>query len=186
MPNKSNNLCGIDEAGRGPLAGPLVVAGVILKDDIVGLNDSKKLSQKKREELFPKIIQNSFYHIVFKSASQIDEKGLTLCLKESILEIIQNLKPHTNNFLVDGNSSFGIQNLQKEIKADALYPQVSAASILAKVSRDNYMQDISKEFPNYEFHQHKGYGTKLHIEKIEQFGYCKLHRSSFKLKLTKN
>ena len=176
------NLCGIDEAGRGPLAGPLVVAGVILIEDIVGLNDSKVLSEKKRELLFNEIIEKSKYHIVFKSAKDIDDFGISSCLKSSILEIIENLKEFSDYFLMDGNTNFGIKILQKEIKADAKYAQVSAASILAKVSRDRFMVEISKDFKEFDFEKHKGYGTKAHIEAIKKFGRSPIHRTSYKIK----
>ncbi len=175
-------LCGIDEAGRGPLAGPLVVAGVILEKDILGLNDSKVLSEKKREKLFDEIIENSKYHIVFKSAKEIDEFGISFCLKSSILEIMEQLQEFSSNFLMDGNTNFGIENLQKEIKADAKYKEVSAASILAKVSRDRFMDSISSQYPNYDFIKHKGYGTKAHIEAIKKFGRSDIHRFSYKIK----
>lgn len=175
-------LCGIDEAGRGPLAGPLVVAGVILEKEILGLNDSKVLSEKKREKLFDEIKEKSKYHIVFKSAKEIDDFGISFCLKSSILEIMEKLQEFSDNFLIDGNTNFGIQNLQKEIKADAKYPCVSAASILAKVSRDRFMDSISSQYPNYNFEKHKGYGTKAHIEAIREFGRSDIHRFSFKLK----
>ena len=176
------NLCGIDEAGRGPLAGPLVVAGVILEKDILGLNDSKVLSEKKREKLFDEIKEKSKYHIVFKSAKEIDDFGISFCLKSSILEIMEQLQEFSNNFLMDGNTNFGIENLQKEIKADAKYDCVSAASILAKVSRDRFMDEISPLYANYNLHKHKGYGTKTHIEAIREFGRSDIHRFSFKLK----
>ena len=176
------NLCGIDEAGRGPLAGPLVVAGVILEKEILGLNDSKVLSEKKREKLFDEIKEKSKYHIVFKSAKEIDDFGISFCLKSSILEIMEKLQEFSDNFLMDGNTNFGIQNLQKEIKADAKYAQVSAASILAKVSRDRFMDEISPLYANYNFHKHKGYGTKAHIEAIREFGRSDIHRFSSKLK----
>lgn len=176
------NLCGIDEAGRGPLAGPLVVAGVILEKDILGLNDSKVLSEKKREKLFDEIKEKSKYHIVFKSAKEIDDFGISFCIKSSILEIMEKLQEFSDNFLMDGNTNFGIENLQKEIKADAKYKEVSAASILAKVSRDRFMDEISPLYANYNFHKHKGYGTKAHIEAIRKFGRSDIHRFSFKLK----
>ena len=176
------NLCGIDEAGRGPLAGPLVVAGVILEKEILGLNDSKVLSEKKREKLFDEIKEKSKYHIVFKSAKEIDDFGISFCLKSSILEIMEKLQEFSDNFLMDGNTNFGIENLQKEIKADAKYASVSAASILAKVSRDRFMDEISPLYANYNFHKHKGYGTKAHIEAIREFGRSDIHRFSFKLK----
>lgn len=175
-------LCGIDEAGRGPLAGPLVVAGVILLEDIQNLADSKVLSEKKREKLFDEIKQKSKYHIVFKSAKQIDDLGISFCIKESILEIMKTLQNDASSFLMDGNTNFGIENLQKEIKADAKYKEVSAASILAKVSRDRFMDSISENYPEYNFKKHKGYGTKAHVDSIKEFGRSDIHRFSFKLK----
>lgn len=173
-------LCGIDEAGRGPLAGPLVVAGAVILKEIKELNDSKKLSEKKREELYEKIIKNCRYHIVFKSAKEIDEKGISACLKSSIEEIMENVE--ATSFLMDGNTSFGITTLEHKIKADATVQEVSAASILAKVSRDRYMYEIAPSFSKYDFDKHKGYGTKAHVEKIKLFGRCEEHRKSFKLK----
>ncbi|WP_320036489.1 ribonuclease HII [Halarcobacter sp.] len=173
-------LCGIDEAGRGPLAGPLVVAGVVIINKIDELDDSKKLTEKKREELYPKIIENTKYHIVFKSAKEIDEKGISSCLKSSIQEIMENLE--AVEYLMDGNTSFGISNLAHKIKADATIKEVSAASILAKVSRDRYMYEIAPQFKDYDFDKHKGYGTKAHIEKIKQYGRSSEHRKTFKLK----
>lgn len=175
-------LCGIDEAGRGPLAGPLCVAGAIFVNEVKELNDSKKLSEKKREELFEKIKENCHYHIVFKSAKEIDEKGISLCLKESILEIMNNLKNNCDEFLMDGNTSFGISTLQHLVKADAQIAEVSAASILAKVSRDRYMDEIAPKYKEYDFHKHKGYGTKAHVEAIKLYGRSDEHRVSFKLK----
>jgi ribonuclease HII len=173
-------LCGIDEAGRGPIAGPLVIAGVILKNSIDGLNDSKKLTEKKREELFELIIKNSNYHIVAFSAKEVDELGISKCLKAGLQEIMSNMK--TDNFLFDGNSTFGVQNLTTMIKADTKIAQVSAASILAKVTRDRQMIEFSKEYPLYKFEKHKGYGTALHVSLIKEHGYCDIHRKSFKLK----
>ena len=175
-------LCGIDEAGRGPIAGPLVVAGAILIDEITGLNDSKQLSEKKREKLFEEIKEKSKYHIVFTDAKTIDEKGLSFCLKNSILEIMEKLKNDSTEFLMDGNTTFGINNLTCKIKADATVKEVSAASILAKVSRDRYMDEISSKYPNYDFHKHKGYGTKAHVEAIKLYGRSEEHRVSFRLK----
>lgn len=175
-------LCGIDEAGRGPIAGPLVVAGVVIKNEIKGLNDSKVLSEKKREALFEIIKENCYFHIVFTDAKRIDEKGLSSCLKNSIKEIMENLENKASEFLMDGNTSFGIQTLQHKIKADATVQEVSAASILAKVSRDRYMCEIANTYPNYNFEKHKGYGTKAHVEIIKEFGRCQEHRYSFKLK----
>jgi len=178
--NYLENLCGIDEAGRGPFAGPLVVAGVVLKSDIKELDDSKKLTEKKREKLFDIIKENSYNHIVFTSNKQIDELGLSLCLQNSIKEIMSNVK--AQQYLMDGNTTFGIENLEFLIKADAKIKEVSAASILAKVSRDRYMCEIAKSYPQYSFEKHKGYGTKLHTDAIIKYGFSDLHRLSFKIK----
>ncbi len=175
-------LCGIDEAGRGPIAGPLSVAGAVIFKEIDGLNDSKVLSEKKRELLFDKIKENCHYHIVLTDAKTLDEKGLSACLKASIQEIMETLKENASEFLMDGNTSFGITTLQHKIKADATIQEVSAASILAKVTRDRYMYEIAKKYPQYDFEKHKGYGTKAHIEKIKTHGRCDEHRKSFKLK----
>jgi len=174
------SLCGIDEAGRGPIAGPMTVAGVVFKSKVEGLNDSKVLSEKKREALFDIIKENSYYHIVFTDAATIDEKGLSTCIKNSIKEIMQNIK--AQSYLMDGNTAFGISNLTYKIKADATVPEVSAASILAKVSRDRLMCEIAPTYPEYNFEKHKGYGTKAHVEAIKKYGYCDIHRRSFKLK----
>ena len=174
------SLCGIDEAGRGPIAGALVMAGVILHQSIPELNDSKQLSEKKREKLFPIIIDNSDHHIVKFTAQQIDEMGISKCLSEGLKCIMQNLR--SNDFLFDGNSTFGVQGLRTMIKADAEIPEVSAASILAKVTRDREMVEFAKEFPQYGFEGHKGYGTKAHVDAIKEHGYCTIHRRSFKLK----
>jgi len=181
MRNKyAKNLCGIDEAGRGPFAGPLVVAGVVLKKNIKELDDSKKLTEKKREKLFDIIKENSSFHIVFKSAQQIDDLGLSLCLKQSIQEIQENIE--AEQYLMDGNTTFGVENLSFLVKADAQIKEVSAASILAKVSRDRFMVEISNKYPQYSFEKHKGYGTKVHVDAIIKYGYCNIHRRSFKIK----
>ena len=173
-------FCGIDEAGRGPLAGSLCIAGVILHRPIAGLADSKKLTEKKRETLFEEIINNSTYHIVTFSALDIDGLGLSKCLTQGLREIIATIGEA--DYLYDGNCSFGIANLKTLVKADATVPEVSAASILAKVTRDREMVTLAKRYPQYGFEGHKGYGSKNHIEAIRQFGYCDIHRKSFKLK----
>lgn len=173
-------LCGIDEAGRGPLAGPLTIAGVILNKPIDGLNDSKKLSEKKREALFDEIIANSTYHIVRFDASTIDEFGLSHCLSSGLREIMSAIGEA--DYLYDGNCSFGIVNLKTLVKADATVPEVSAASILAKVTRDREMVELAPLYPQYGFEGHKGYGSSMHIDAIREYGYCEIHRKSFKLK----
>lgn len=173
-------LCGIDEAGRGCLAGPLVVAGVILNEMIIGLNDSKILSEKQRDTLFPIIQAKSSYKIVFCDNEMVDSQGLSACLKYAIETIKEHFKGH--DILMDGNCSFGVQGITTMVKADAKVPEVSAASILAKVSRDAYMYDIASLYPLYEFEKHKGYGSALHVNRIKTFGYSKIHRKSFKIK----
>ncbi|MDP3301526.1 MAG: ribonuclease HII [Sulfuricurvum sp.] len=173
-------LCGIDEAGRGPLAGPLVMAGVILHNPIDGLNDSKKLSEKKREALFELVLANSDSVIVRFSSEQIDALGLSKCLKMGLEEILKTLS--ADDYLFDGNAKFGVSGLRTLIKADALIPEVSAASILAKVTRDREMVQLDDLYPHYKFAEHKGYGTAIHIEAIRQYGLCEIHRKSFKLK----
>lgn len=173
-------LCGIDEAGRGPLAGPLTIAGVILHQPISGLNDSKKLSEKKREMLFEEIIAHSTYHIARFDAASIDEYGLSKCLASGLREIMEHIGEA--DYLYDGNSTFGVSGLKTLIKADATVPEVSAASILAKVSRDREMVELAQQYPLYGFEGHKGYGSSSHIEAIRKYGYCEIHRKSFKLK----
>lgn len=174
------HLCGIDEAGRGPLAGPLTIAGVILHREIVGLNDSKKLTEKKREQLFEEIIIHSSYHIARFSAEQIDTLGLSTCLAAGLREIMHELGEA--DYLYDGNSTFGVSELKTLVKADATVPEVSAASILAKVTRDREMLKLATLYPQYGFERHKGYGSSAHIEAIRKYGYCEIHRKSFKLK----
>jgi len=173
-------LCGIDEAGRGPLAGDLVMAGVILTKEIKELNDSKKLTEKKREYLYDIIIQNSLYHIVSFSAQDIDEKGLSLCLNSGLEEIKKSLDAEI--YLFDGNQTFGVLGITTMVKADAKIPEVSASSILAKVTHDRAIIEASKKYPLYNFEKHKGYGTKAHILAIKEHGYCPIHRRSFKVK----
>jgi len=173
-------LCGIDEAGRGPLAGPLVMAGVILNKPIIGLNDSKKLSEKKREALYALIVSCARYHIVRFSAEQIDEMGISACLASGLRQIMEHIGEA--DYLFDGNSTFKVQGLRTLVKADATVPEVSAASILAKVSRDREMIELAALYPEYGFEGHKGYGSSAHIEAIRKFGHCDIHRKSFKLK----
>ena len=173
-------LCGIDEAGRGCIAGDLVIVGVILKNEIKGLMDSKKLTEKKRELLYPQIIQNSFYHIVSFSPQKIDQIGLSACLAQGLEEIMQNLEAKV--YLFDGNQTFGVLGITTMVKADTKIAEVSAASILAKVTHDRAIKEASNAYPLYGFEKHKGYGTKAHIEAIKEHGYCDAHRRSFKVK----
>jgi len=176
-------LCGIDEAGRGPIAGSLVVAGVILNHPVEGLMDSKKVSEKKRELLYPQIIANSTYHIVSFPAHSVDELGISECMSIALQEIQEHIK--SDNYLFDGNTTFGVENLTTMIKADTKVQEVSAASILAKVTHDREMIEFSKTYPEYSFEKHKGYGTKAHVDAILEHGYTPEHRRSFKLKSLK-
>ena len=180
MSETFGKLCGIDEAGRGPIAGDLVMAGCILHKYIDGLNDSKKLSEKKRESLYELIVKASTYHIVSISPREIDEKGISSCLKRGLIEIMANLE--CQEYLFDGNSNFGVQGLPTMIKADGKVAEVSAASILAKVTHDRDILKEAKLYPEYQFEKHKGYGTALHVEMIKEHGYCEIHRRSYKLK----
>ena len=173
-------ICGIDEAGRGPIAGPLVMAGVILKEKIDGLNDSKKLTEKKREELFEKIIQKSEYKIVEVDNKTIDEKGLSFAIRYCLEEIVNSLQ--ADRYIFDGNSKFGVEILETMIKGDSKVAEISAASILAKVTRDRFMYKIAEKYPNYSFAKHKGYITKQHIAEIKKYGFSDIHRKSYKLK----
>jgi len=178
-----NTLCGIDEAGRGPIAGSLVVAGVVLTAPVSGLMDSKKVSEKKRELLYPLIIQNSLHHIVTFPAHAVDELGISECMKIALAEIQSNISAET--YLFDGNTTFGIKNLETLVKADATVEAVSAASILAKVTHDREMYIFAEKYPEYAFEKHKGYGTAVHIEALKLHGYTPEHRRSFKLKALK-
>ena len=178
-------LCGIDEAGRGCVAGPLVVAGVVLNQEIKGLADSKILSEAKRDKLFAIIQESAEYKIVFCDNKMVDTKGLSYCLGyaiKSIKEYFLSKEDSKYEILMDGNSSFGVSGIQTMIKADAKVAEVSAASILAKVSRDQFMYSICDQYPYYSFSKHKGYGTALHVEEILKYGYSNIHRTSFKIK----
>lgn len=173
-------ICGIDEVGRGCVAGDMLVCGCILKKEILGLRDSKKLSEKKRNEFYEIIIKNSDFKFCWYSSELIDEKGLSWCLKDSILQIQKELK--ANVYIMDGNTNFNIQNVQAIIKADDKIPSVSAASILAKVTRDEYMQKMHELYPHYAYNSNKGYLSKAHLEAIRKFGISPIQRKSFKIK----
>ena len=177
-------LCGVDEAGRGPLAGPVCCAAVILKKEYYSpaLNDSKKMSEKNRELVFQEIIDTAIaYSIRFVFPDVIDQvnilKATMLCMKDTIttLNVVPNL------VLIDGNSIPDIHGIeiQPVIKGDSLSASISAASVLAKVTRDRYMLDLHEKYPMYQFDKHKGYPTKLHYEMIEKYGVQEFHRKSF-------
>lgn len=180
-------IAGVDEVGRGPLAGPIVACAVILDlnviDDelILWLNDSKKLSEKKREELAKEIKKKALaYHISEKSNAEIDEKGIAYCNNSIFLEACTSMKIKPDLVLSDGYLVKGINIDNKSvIKGDAKSASIAAASILAKVYRDNLMKDYSKKYPHYGFEENAGYGTTKHIEGIKEFGTCNIHRMSF-------
>jgi ribonuclease HII len=179
--NTGKPLCGIDEAGRGPIAGSLVMAGVVLTGRVEGLMDSKKLTEKRREALFDLIRENSRYHIVSFSAKQVDALGISRCLQQGLQAIQQHLSEC--HYLFDGNSTFGVDKITTMVKADDKVPEVSAASILAKVTRDREMLEFAKKYPEYGFEKHKGYGTKAHIEALAKYERCEIHRSTFRIKV---
>ncbi len=173
-------LCGIDEAGRGPIAGPLMIAGAVIKKPIEGLADSKKLSEKKRDALFETLKSCCDYHVVRFTAQQIDDIGLSQLMAQALKEIMDKLK--ADAYLFDGNSTFGVKGLQTMIKADDTIEAVKAASIIAKVTHDQEMYELDALVPEYGFKSHKGYGTKAHIEAIKKHGYSAYHRRSYKVK----
>ena len=176
-------ICGVDEAGRGPLAGPVVVAACILPPflRIDGVNDSKQLSEKKREELYKIIIKNAIaYNVVFINEKTIDQINIYEATKKGMLEAIQGLKVEPDYVLIDAMPLNELKlNNKSVIHGDALSASIAAASILAKVSRDHYMDKMDIKYPNYGFKHNKGYGTKMHMEALEKFGPCKIHRKTF-------
>ena len=180
-------LCGVDEAGRGPLAGPVCAAAVILPRGFVieGLNDSKKLTEKKREELFELICENAVtYGIAFASVEEIEEYNILNATFMAMNRAVEKLEFVPELALIDGNRDKGIKYPSRCIvKGDALCADIAAASILAKVTRDRYMYEMAELYPHYGFEKHKGYGTKLHYEALRQFGPSPIHRMSFLRKL---
>lgn len=180
-------VCGIDEAGRGPLCGPVCAAAVILPLDceIEGINDSKKLSEKKREALFDVIKEKAVAYSVFMvDAKKIDEINILQATFLAMRTAVENLSVKPDYALIDGNGKPGLDIFEETVvKGDAKSVSIAAASILAKVSRDRYMKEIDKKYPEYQFAKHKGYGTKLHYEMIEEHGICDEHRRTFLKKI---
>lgn len=177
-------ICGIDEAGRGPLAGPVVVAAVIMPKDsmIEGVNDSKKVSEKKRETLYEQIINEAIaYGVGIIDQKEIDEINILNATKKGLTTAIKELKVKPQRILVDaltGIDTLGIP-YTSIIKGDAKAYSIAAASIIAKVTRDRIMREWDEIYPEYGFEKHKGYGTKMHIDAIKEYGLCPLHRLSF-------
>lgn len=176
-------VCGIDEAGRGPLAGPVYAAAVILKkgQTIEGVNDSKKLSEKKREALYNKIIDECLaYAIGVADEKEIDEINILQATFLAMKRAVDGLSIKPDCALVDGNQIPPLDcSVTTVIKGDSKSESIAAASILAKVARDRYMLEMAQKYPQYCFEKHKGYGTKLHYEMIEKYGICDMHRKSF-------
>lgn len=177
-------VCGIDEAGRGPLAGPVHAAAVILPIglEIEGLNDSKKLTEKKREQLFDVICEKAIdYSIGVATEKEIDEINILNATFLAMHRAVEGLKIKPDYALIDGNQYPKIPFVTEEtvVKGDAKSMSIAAASILAKVSRDRFMLEKAKEYPEYCFEKHKGYGTKVHYEAIKEFGPSPIHRLTF-------
>ncbi len=176
-------ICGVDEAGRGPLAGPVAAAAVILPAGLVieGLNDSKKLSEKKREALFDIICEKAVsYGIALASAQEIDEMNILNAAMLAMRRAVEQLQPAAELALVDGNTvrNFPIPAIPI-VKGDARSVSIAAASVLAKVTRDRILVTLDAEYPMYGFAQHKGYPTKAHMDAVRQYGPCPYHRKSF-------
>ena len=176
-------ICGVDEAGRGPLAGPVCAAAVILPMDIdiPGLNDSKKLTDKKRRELFPIICEKAIaYGIAFADHKEIDEINILQATYLAMERAISSLAVKPDMALIDGNRAkdFGVA-CQTIVGGDGLSASIAAASVLAKVTRDNYMVAMAEKYPNYAFEVHKGYGTKVHYSALTEYGPSPIHRMTF-------
>ncbi len=180
-------ICGVDEAGRGPLAGPVCAAAVILPRgiDIEGLNDSKKLTEKKREKLFDTICSEALsYGIAFASVDEIEQINILNAAMLAMNRAIDKLSVKPALALIDGNRDSAIRMPSRcVVKGDAKCADIAAASILAKVSRDRYMLQMAERYPEYHFEKHKGYGTKLHYEALREYGPCEIHRPSFLRKM---
>ena len=181
------NVCGVDEAGRGPLAGPVCAAAVILPEGclIEGLDDSKKLSEKKRDELFDIICERAVsFGIAFASVDEIEELNILNATFLAMNRAIELLDPQPVSAMIDGNRNSGI-TIESEcvVGGDGKVESIAAASILAKVTRDRYMYDLALEYPGYGFERHKGYGTKAHYEALRELGPSPVHRMSFLKKM---
>lgn len=181
--NGIENIAGVDEVGRGPLAGPVVAAAVILPKDfqLIGLNDSKKLKENVREEYSTYIKEHAVsYHISFIDNQTIDTINIYEATKKAMYDALSGLTPSPEHVLVDAVHLPGLTCSQEAIiKGDASSVSIAAASVLAKVARDQYMKELHKEYPGYDFDKNMGYGTKAHLEGLNQFGVTPYHRTSF-------
>ncbi len=180
-------VCGIDEAGRGPLAGPVYAAAVVLPFGTVidGVNDSKKISEKKREYLFDIIKEKSVcFNIAFATAEEIDDVNILNATFLAMKRAVQGLKESPDFALVDGNRLPSLDiPCAAIVKGDSLSESIACASILAKVERDRFMKRESEKYPQYFFEKHKGYGTKIHVEALKKYGPCPIHRKTFLKKI---
>lgn len=176
-------ICGVDEVGRGPLAGPLVVCACILPPflRIKGINDSKKLTEKKREELYKIIVKEAIaYEVVFVSVEDVDNLNIYQATKKGMLEAISKLKVKPEHCLIDAMPLGELEIPHTSIiHGDARCASIAAASIIAKVTRDHYMEKMDIKYPNYGFKKHKGYGTKIHLEALDKYGPTPIHRKTF-------
>jgi ribonuclease HII len=180
-------LCGVDEAGRGPLAGPVCAAAVMLPKglEIPGLNDSKKLTEKKRDELYDQICASAItYGIAFATVEEIEELNILGATFLAMRRAVEQLKQTPGLILVDGNRNPGLPyETECVVKGDGKCADIAAASILAKVTRDRYMLDQAARFPQYGFEKHKGYGTAAHYAALREYGPSEIHRPSFLKKM---
>lgn len=176
-------VCGVDEAGRGPLAGPVYAAAVILPDefDLPGLGDSKKLSEKRRETLFPEIQRQAVaFAVATASVEEIERLNIRNATRLTMRRAVEALAVKPDEVWIDGNMMIGSEYPEKAfVKGDSLYPCISAASVLAKVTRDQFMSEMHRQYPHYGFDAHKGYGTEAHALALEQYGPCPEHRTGF-------
>lgn len=181
------NICGVDEAGRGPLAGPVYAAAVILPQGLVieGLNDSKKLSEKKRELLYDKVVESAVaWSVGVATEQEIDEVNILQATYLAMKRAVEGLSVKADFALIDGNRMPPLDIAgETVIKGDSLSMSIAAASIIAKVTRDRFMLELDEKYPEYLFAKHKGYGTALHYEMIEKHGISPVHRRSFLKKL---
>ncbi|HIU50102.1 MAG TPA: ribonuclease HII [Candidatus Limousia pullorum] len=184
-----NLVCGVDEAGRGPLAGPVCAAAVVLPKGLIleGVNDSKKLTEKKREALFDVITEQALdWSIAFATVEEIEEINILNAAMLAMKRAVEELKNPVDFAIIDGNRKPPLEiDCEAVVKGDAKSMSVAAASILAKVSRDRILRQYAVDYPQYGFEKHKGYGTKVHVEALKKYGPCEVHRPSFLKKILK-
>lgn len=184
-----NLVCGVDEAGRGPLAGPVCAAAVVLPKGLIleDVNDSKKLTEKKREALFDVITEQALdWSIAFATVEEIEEINILNAAMLAMKRAVEELKNPVDFAIIDGNRKPPLEiDCEAVVKGDAKSMSVAAASILAKVSRDRILRQYAVDYPQYGFEKHKGYGTKVHVEALKKYGPCEVHRPSFLKKILK-